>query len=427
MIELQVLCYILSTKDFSIVRLNALDVTYFPNYKKEFTFICNHYDEYGVVCDKETFINMFPEFKFIDVHETPNYLLDKLNEEFTFNKTLPIIQKAANILSTGDSRQAVQFAVNELSLLDTSKSVPVVDLINDAKIRYDKYLEKTTGQKSYYISTGFKELDQIMGGWDCEEEFGVVCARTNQGKSWWLVYFLLQAAKEGKTVGLYSGEMSEDKVGYRLDTFLSHISNFKISKGYSEIKDEYKAHIDNITNIKGKFLVITPKTLGGPATVPKLRSFVEKYKIDVLGIDQYSLMADVSGTKVRFERYENISMNLKLLQTQLKIPVLIAAQLGRSATSQDKLEVGTEDLAGSDRIAQDATTIITIKQKEQNVVCQIIKGRECKVGDKLTYQWDIDKGRFIYIPTEHDALGNEETFSAIKQKFEENTQEGNIF
>jgi len=432
MIELQFLNWLLSTKDFSIIRLNALDRTYFPNYIKEFDFICQHYEEYGTVCDKETFINAFPDFKFIQVNESSNYLLDKIQEENTYNKALPIVQKVAGILTNGDSRNAVQYAIDELSRLDTAKAVPVTDLIADAHLRYEKYLDKCNGgTKNSYISTGFVELDKIMGGWDCEEEFGVIGGRTNQGKSWWLYFFLLEAVKQGKVVGLYSGEMSEDKVGYRIDTFLSHISNFKISKGHSEVKEEYTAHINKIKDIKGKLLIITPKILGGPATVPKLRAFIEKYGIELLGIDQYSLMDDARGARIRHEKYEDISMDLKIMQTQVKIPILVAAQLSRSAAvaQRNGESAGTDMFAGSDRISQDATTMLTITQKDDCVVCEIVKGRECKVGDKLCYNWDIDTGRFIYIPTENDpdAMNPKETCKELKEQFNRRSSGDVIF
>ena len=59
MIEAQVLNYILNTKDYSIIVLNGIDSKYFPNYKQEFQFITDHYNKYGNVCDKETFVNKF--------------------------------------------------------------------------------------------------------------------------------------------------------------------------------------------------------------------------------------------------------------------------------------------------------------------------------------------------------------------------------
>ena len=96
------------------------------------------------------------------------------------------------------------------------------------------------------------------------------------------------------------------------------------------------------------------------ATVAKLKAFVEKYNIELLVVDQYSLLKDANNAKNRNDRFEALSMELKLLQTQLKIPIMVVAQLNRSAMGKDVTNPETDMIAGSDRIAQDATTIIVL-------------------------------------------------------------------
>ena len=57
--QLQVINYILNTKDSSLISLNNLTDEYFSEYKNEFNFIKNHLDTYGRVCDVETFFSNF--------------------------------------------------------------------------------------------------------------------------------------------------------------------------------------------------------------------------------------------------------------------------------------------------------------------------------------------------------------------------------
>ena len=94
------------------------------------------------------------------------------------------------------------------------------------------------------MSTGFIELDRIIGGIDLKEENMVIAARTGQGKTWTLLKIAAEAAKQGLTVGLYSGEMSERKVGYRIDTMRSHISNWKLTHGIVDVQPEYEKYIN---------------------------------------------------------------------------------------------------------------------------------------------------------------------------------------
>lgn len=214
--------------------------------------------------------------------------------------------------------------------------------------------------------------------------------------SWWLDYFLLKAAEQGYNVGFYSGEMDEAQVGYRLDTFMSHISNFKIAKGHSDIFDDYKAHIENMKKLKGKLITCTPNTLGGAATPAKLRAFCDKYKIDILGIDQYSLLDSSKNIKQRNEKFEDISKELKTMQLELGIPVLINAQLNRGATAEGVTSPGTEHLAGSDRLGQDCSIVLSITHKDDYVTLVSSKIRDANSKINLTYKWDIDKGILEY-------------------------------
>lgn len=413
MIELQVISRIIERKDFSIVRLNNIDRTYFPKYQQEFDFIEEHYNKYSTVCDLATFLSKFPNISLVEVTETDTYLVEKLREEWLYNKSVPILQHAAKLFTDVGSTEAVEYLNSMLPALSSQTSIHAVDLVEQADIRYDKYIEKSLNADKYYIGTGFPELDRIIGGWDKEEDLITVVARTNQGKSWFLDYFLLNALKLGYKVGLYSGEMSANSVGYRLDTFMSNISNYQITRGNVDIKERYKEHIEKFKKLSGNFYIITPKELGGYATPSKLRSFCEKYGIEILGIDQYSLMDDDANHNVRHERFESISKDLKLLQEQLQIPIITVSQMGRG---EKGIEQDLTDIAGSDRIAQDSTKILNIQQKDDNVVLTIMKSRDAKVGSKLIYHWKIDTGEFMYVPCEEDALDGKEC-KAVEEKF----------
>ena len=405
MVDLQILNLILNKKDYSIINLNNLNVDYFPAYRPEFEFIKNHYERYKQVPDKQTFIDQFPDFKFFEVTESEKYLVDGIQEEYLYNTTVPILQKMDDLLTgeNADSRKAVEYLMSKIPLLTKKLNVEAIDLVSQADMRLKSYQDKLENQDKSIIKTGLKELDEIITGWDVKEELAVITGRTGMGKSWWLFFFLLNALKQGVRVGLYSGEMGADKVGYRIDTWMSNISNFKLNKGFKDVKEQYEEHIDHFKKLNSAFFIITPKELGGPATVEKLRAFVERYNIQLLGIDQFSLMEDSRHGRASHERFSNISMDVKTMQMELGIPVLADAQLNRGAVGKDVNDPGTEHIGGSDRIAQDATTVLSIVQKEPGVEIRIMKSRDSKVGDKLTYHWDIDKGVLTYIPTGNDA------------------------
>src|SRR5699024_9969837 len=79
-------------------------------------------------------------------------------------------------------------------------------------------------------------------------------------------------------------------------------------------------------------------------------------------------------------------------------------QLNRGANAKDVEDPGTEHVAGSNRISEDATLAISVKQKQPNTLeLRIMKGRNCPTGSKLTYTWAIDTFELTYVATEDDA------------------------
>lgn len=416
MIETQFLNYILENKNYNIVILNNIDNSYFAKYKDEFDFIDNHYNQYKVVPDKATFINKFPDFVFTEVNESEKYLIQALDEERTYNRMVPILNNTVSKAKT-DSRTAVEYLLNEVSNLSKNTGFEAIDLVKSADKRLNEYLERTKHLNKFYITTGFQELDEIIGGWDRKEEYGVVTARTGKGKSFLISYFALHCAKLGLKVGIYSGEMSDTKLGFRIDTLYSHISNYSIMKGDKSVEEEYRKSIEQFKNIEGSIYVCTPQMLDGFATVGKLKAFIEKYNLDILFIDQISLMEDMRNNRVRFEKFESISKDIKSLQVDLQIPVIVAAQLGRGVEKDE--DPDTTNIALSDRIAQDATLIISMQRKENTVILQVMKSRDGSSGNKLFYNWDVDKGIFKWIPAEKDALNGKSSTNECEKVNEE--------
>ena len=134
--------------------------------------------------------------------------------------------------------------------------------------KYDRFIERLDNREKFYLSTGFIELDRLIGGIDLKEENMVIAARTGVGKSWLLLTIAAAASKQGLTVGIYSGEMSVDKVGYRIDTLLGHMPNIAISRGELLAMKEYKNYMDSLPNLGyGSINVLTPAMIAGPATV----------------------------------------------------------------------------------------------------------------------------------------------------------------
>ena len=123
----------------------------------------------------------------------------------------------------------------------------------------------------------------------------------------------------------------------------------------------------------------------------------------MLCVDQFSLLDDERGAKTPREQYINLSKDLRALQRLKKIPILSAVQLNRF-DDRDGQSPTTKNIAESDRIGQDSTTVLIVERKNDNLILTIDKSRNAKSGDKLTYFWNTNMGILNYIPSEADAL-----------------------
>lgn len=544
-IELQVLNYIFQKNSFQIISLNGITEDYFTTYKDHFKFIRDFYNQYNQLPSKETFQGRFADkFEWLTVTDPEEYLIDKLNEAKLYRDLIVDYKKFAELIKDEKTDKAVEKMAEISQKYMRQKQGKCIDLIGDAKQRFDSYMERVNNPTTSFVTTGIKELDDIFGGWDLNNETAIIAARSGVGKchekgtlvlmadgthkavedikvgdkvqsingvntvfqthngvssgyrivpnngnsfvvssghilslwkdnkivditvedylqlpefdrqsyyiirvvahgkfmvflpfhienvdrveyygfacdgdhrflladgtlshnSWYMIKFALEAAKQGLRVGFYSGEMDADQVGYRLDTFLGNIANGSLTHGNSNVEEQYRNYIEEISKVvKGNIFIITPDMVGGDMTVSKLRAFVEKYDLQMLFVDQLSLIHDERNARSAWEQMSNISKDLRTLQRLKKIPIICAAQLNREEYDEG---VNTKNIGGSDRVGQDATLVLFIERKGDNVILTIGKARNARTGDKLTYYWNTNMGILNYIPSEEDAKKN---------------------
>lgn len=416
MIQLQFLNKLLQTGDTSILLMNNLNDEFFSDYTNEFNWIKEHVNKYGNCPDMTSFVAKFPDFDVVEVKETISYLVDELYTDRNRRKLAKIFNKVRQLLNEDKTEEAMTLYTNAASDIVKSNHIETVDILRNTS-RYDDYVEKCNDFDKYYVRTGFKELDDLIGGWDRNEELATIVARPGVGKSWVLQKIAVAAAEQGLNVGLYSGEMSENKVGFRVDTLISHLSNSGIMKGKSEIQTEYKKYMEELPNkFTGSIKVLTPAMINGVAGVTALRAFIEKEHLDILCIDQHSLLDDDRKARNPVEKAANISRDLKNLQVIKGIPIIAVSQQNRDSVDNG---LTTAHVSQSDRISQDSTILIFIQQKDHVLTLNLVKSRDSGNGAKLQYAIDLDKGIFEYIADSQ----NEEQSEALRKEYECSTEE----
>lgn len=420
---------VLSTRNISIILQNNLTVDYFPQYKSEYNYIMNHYKQYNQVPDLITFLGVFKEFEVLDVQESLDYLLSEIFKTKTENTLISTVNKISDLYNRGDLDSAVKLLSDASTLASETKHLDAIDILDNVEERYNLYIEKCSDFNKYYVTTGFKELDiSLGGGIDRLNGYFVISARAGVGKTLIMVKMAAAAAEKGLTVGFYEGEMTHEKLGARYDALASHIPNPHINYGNPDVANEYKNYLDILKqNHKGKLYILTRDMVSdNNVTVDTLEAFVEKYNLDILFVDQISLLDDSHKARTFHEQAANISKDLKKLQTRKHIPIVVASQQNRGSIEEGKF-AGTENLSLSDRIGQDATEVMFISKADDIMTFSLAKARDGCLQNVMTYQVDYMSSTFTYIPQENDKLLEDYEATRNYEPIEEDNVQYEVF
>lgn len=254
---------------------------------------------------------------------------------------------------------------------------------------FDEIEKVLTIDPSNVISTGFKELDDILVGWRRGEELVIFSARPGQGKSWMGLKFAFSAALQGERVGIYSGEMSVPQLQERIICCAKQSYTDTSEQAIQFIKSR------NIDNIR----VLTQKQLRRRADINDLEEMIVRDKLTMLVVDQLSLMEDCTskvGTPLR-QQYANITLDLFDLSIRYDLPCLLLVQTNRQGALQQN-GPSLENLAESDAIGQNATRVITMRNEGGIMTLQLVKNRYGS--SDLIQRYEVDYGINKYKPVQ---------------------------
>lgn len=212
------------------------------------------------------------------------------------------------------------------------------------------------------LPTGFPTIDTIVGGWR-PSQVSVVGARTNIGKTFFLIDSALAAAHAGASVLFFSLEMPKDDIMSRLVAANGVINLSSLNNGTLTNEDikATKESVDELSKLKIT-MDLTPEV-----TVDYIRAVSQQVAtsdkgLDLIIVDYLQLITPNASWRSgnREREVAEISRNLKLLAAQLKVPVLVAVQLNRLHRGDENPEPTMHDIRESNAIAQDANVVILI-------------------------------------------------------------------
>jgi replicative DNA helicase len=278
----------------------------------------------------------------------------------------------AEIQEAIDRAEAELFAVSERRV--SAGFSELKSLLHEAFDRLD-YLHSHRGEISG-VRSGFAELDAMTTGFQ-RSDLVIVAARPSVGKTSLALNIAEHAAvRDGKSVGVFSLEMSKEQLVLRLLSSVGDIDSQRLRTGFLEDLDfnrvanamtqlsEASVYIDDTPNISTMELRTKARRLQAEAG------------LDLVIVDYLQLMQATTTSRDanRVQEVSEISRGLKALARELSVPVIALSQLSRQPEMRESKEPRLSDLRESGAIEQDADLVVFLWRERE-------RGQEDQDGD----------------------------------------------
>jgi replicative DNA helicase len=230
------------------------------------------------------------------------------------------------------------------------------------------------------IATGFKDLDQKMGGLQSSDLL-IIAGRPSMGKTALatnIAYHVAAAYKsetrpdgtenvtDGAIVGFFSLEMSAEQLATRIIAEQASIPSERIRRGRIE-RDEFDRLVDASQKLQSLPLYIDQT---GGITLAQLAARARRLKrqknLGLVIVDYLQLLTGSSrrASEGRVQEVTEITTGLKALAKELDVPIIALSQLSRQVENREDKRPHLADLRESGSIEQDADVVMFVYREE---------------------------------------------------------------
>ncbi len=238
--------------------------------------------------------------------------------------------------------------------------VHIKDLLKEA---YER-AERAENDEAYLgISTGFKDLDELLGGFQ-KSDLIILAARPSVGKTSLALDMMRHAAlAEKKTVAFFSLEMSKTQIMDRLMGMQSNIPFWEIRTG--RLDDKKFMKLASTMGELGDANIFIDDQAGQHVNAirTKARRLALEGGVDIIFVDYLQLMHG-NNRDNRVQEVGEISQGLKAIAKELDVPIIALSQLSRAIEQRQGRRPQLSDLRESGSIEQDADVVMFIDREE---------------------------------------------------------------
>ena len=265
-----------------------------------------------------------------------------------------------------------------------------LSLQNAAKLAADTFLAIDSGELAS-LATPFPSVNTTLGG-GFAPGLIIIAARPSVGKTALALTLALHYAND-KTVAFLSLEMSASQLAARVIQSVLSLQkptgpNFYTAEHRAKLRD---AHLSLQSHLK-----IYDHVTALPDAIQAIRDLRPR----IAFVDYLQLLDAGDADENRASQVTKISRSLKLLSSELDIPIIALAQVNREAEKHAR-SPKLSDLRESGSIEQDADVVLFLSRKpdeeefnEQDITLDVAKNRNGPTGrTTLVFQRNLQRWR----------------------------------
>jgi len=295
----------------------------------------------------------------------------------------------------GSASQILEAAEQRIYAIRQGRSAQGVEHIASilGTVWEDLKIRQASNKEFPGISTGLIDLDRRISGLN-DSDLVILAARPAMGKTSLALNIALEAGKHsGKSVAIFSLEMSREQVGMRLISSECFIDSKKLVTGRLDGADDWARVAAAVASLsQSRIYIDDDSSLSVADMNAKCRRIRD---LGLVVIDYLQLMTssgkDSGRNENRQQIVSDISRSLKIMAKELQVPILCLSQLSRANESRSGAQRRPmlSDLRESGAIEQDADIVMFLyregyydeNSENQNVAeCIVAKNRHGETG-----------------------------------------------
>ena len=313
--------------------------------------------------------------------------------------------------SAGDMLEAAEQRIYAIRRGRSAQGmVPVSMVLGDVMSQLAE-LSARGGKSVPGLSTGLSAVDAKINGMN-KSDLLLLAARPGMGKTSMALNVALSAAREsGKTVAIFSLEMSKEQLVTRLIASEGLVENQRLITGTLRESD-WQRIAEAASALSCMDIRIDDNPL---LTVADMNAKCRRLEnLGLVVIDYLQLMTSAGGKgysgENRQQAVSDISRMLKIMAKELQVPVLCLSQLSRANEKREDKRPMLSDLRESGAIEQDADIVMFLYRddyynadtEKRNVAeCIVAKNRHGETG-KVELRWMPEYTAFGTLETRYD-------------------------